>query len=456
MRTLHNIDTFLIGSLAVRFGLMEDNFEEATSPSKDNIEINILPKEIYKQLRDNVQFAVRKQFTIEETDPQQARNPVTRHKFNNIVDYQINDLRLDVKEPDIPVIAEKLFSDILGYGPLEKYFDDPEVTEIKVNATRIRVEKHGIETLVPEQFDSIDQGVDLIRRMIAKTGKRIDQAEPKVDARLHDGSRLKAQIAPIAVDGLLISIRRFRQDIDSLTLVSNKAISSEVMRFIEVAVQQRLNIMIAGGTSSGKTTWLNVMASFIDPSLSIITIEDPAELQLQHPDVRRLEARDANIEGKGRYTLSDGVKDALRMAPKIIVVGEVRREEAFDLLQAMGTGHTGSLGTGHANSAEHLLNTRLPNMIRMANMGLPNDAILEQIADTLDLVIYVTKEKGGRRRLDHITEVVGPIRAADGRTIGVKGNRLWEYDRISDSWKWIAKDFRFRQVFEEGGWVCQG
>ncbi len=447
------MDSFLIGSLAVRHGLMEENIQIAGNEG-DIDSHDILPKEVYKQLRDNVQLAVQKQFSLDETDPQQARNPVTRSKFNNIVDYQIKGMRLDIKEPDIPIIAEKLFSDILGYGPLEKYFNDPDVTEIKVNATKIRVEKHGVEAETPEKFDSIEQGVDLVRRMIAKTGKRIDQAEPKVDARLHDGSRLKAQIAPIAVDGLLISIRRFRQDIDRLALINGGAISPAVMRFLEIAVKSRLNIMIAGGTSSGKTTWLNVLAGFVDPSLSIITIEDPAELQLQHPDVRRLEARDANIEGEGRYTLSDGVKDALRMAPKIIILGEVRREEAFDLLQAMGTGHEGSMGTAHSNSAEHLLNTRLPNMIRMANMGLPNDAILEQIADTLDMVVYVTKEKGGRRRLDHIVEIIGPVKAADGRTVAIKSNRLWQYNRRYDDWQWIAREFKFKETFEEGGWEC--
>lgn len=450
----NNIDAFLVGSLAVRFGLMENNFELTNDTSHVDDGQDIVSKETYKRLRDDVQFAVRKQFSIEETDPQQARNPVIRSKFNNIVDYQIKNLRLDIKEPDIPVIAERLFSDILGYGPLEKYFNDPFVTEIKVNATKIRVEKNGVEFLAPEQFDSIDQGVDLVRRMIAKTGKRIDQAEPRVDARLHDGSRLKAQIAPIAVDGLLISIRRFRQDIDKNALISGGAVSPEVMRFIEVAVAQRLNIILGGGTSSGKTTWLNVMGSFIDPSLSIITIEDPAELQLQHSDVRRLEARDANVEGKGQYTLANGVKDALRMAPKIIVLGEVRGEEAFDLLQAMGTGHEGSLGTSHSNSGEHLLNMRLPNMIRMAGTGLLNDAILDQIADTIDLVIYVTKEKGGRRRLDHITEVAGTIKAGDGRTVEIKTNRLWNYDSKTGTWKWVAKDFRFKEQFEEGGWVC--
>lgn len=453
MIALNSLDKFLVSSLAIKHDLMEEEVhvnEETPIERKEEI----LSKEVYKQLRNEVQVTVRQQFSIEETDPQQARNLIVRSKFNNIVDYQIKNMRLDIKEPDIPIIAEKLFSDILGYGPLEKYFNDPEVTEIKVNATKIRVEKHGVETLVPEQFDSIEQGVDLVRRMIAKTGNRIDQAEPRVDARLHDGSRLKAQIAPIAVDGLLISIRRFRQDIDSLALINNKAVSPEVMRFLEIAVERRLNIMIAGGTSSGKTTWLNVLASFIDPSLSIITIENPAELQLQHPDVRRLEARSANIEGKGQYTLSDGVKDALRMAPKIIVVGEVRGEEAFDLLQAMGTGHEGSLGTGHSNSAEHLLNTRLPNMLRMANMGLPNDAIFEQIADTLNLVIYVTKANNGHRRLDHIIEIVGPIRAADGRTVGIQSNRLWEYNQKTETWDWVAKDFKFKEIFEEGGWLC--
>jgi pilus assembly protein CpaF len=440
------LDINLVSSLAVRHRLIDEVIEIPKTKTREE-EVS---RELYLQLRDAVQSATRKQMTLAETDPQQARNPSVKNKFNNIVEYQIKNLRLDI---DTESVAEQLFSDILGYGPLEKYFNDPEVTEIKVNGLKIRVEKQGVETEVPEKFESIEQGVDLVRRMIAKTGKRIDQAEPRVNARLHDGSRMMAHISPYAVDDLLISIRRFRQDIDHSALITKGAASFEVMRFLEAAIHQRLNIIIAGGTSSGKTTWLNVLAGFIDPSLSIITIEDPAELQLQHPDVRRLEARDANIEGKGRYTLSDAIKDALRMAPKIIVVGEVRREEAFDLLQAMGTGHEGSLGTGHANSAEHLLNSRLPNMIRMANMGLPNDAILEQIADIVDLVIYVVKEKGGRRRLDHISEVIGPARAADGRTIEIQSRRLWEYK--NDTWVWAANEWRLEEELAEGGWTLR-
>ncbi len=446
------IDVRLVGTLAVRDNLISDTeIYEALPETKEK---EIIPREIYKSLRDTVQYQVRRQFTIDETDPIIARNSVTKGKFNTIVDYQIRGSYPDIPEPLIPSISERLFSDILGFGPLEKYFNDPEVTEIKVNGTQIRVEKGGVETLVPEEFESIDQGQDLVRRMITKTGRRIDLAEPKVDARLHDGSRLKAQIAPIAPDGLLISIRRFRQDINIQKLIDSGAVSQEIIDWLEIAIKLRLNIIVAGGTSSGKTTWLNTLASFIDPSLSIITIEDPAELQLQHPDVRRLEARGPNMEGKGEYTLSDGVKDALRMAPKIIVLGEARREEAFDILQAMGTGHEGSMATAHANSAEHFLNTRFPNMIRMANIGISNDGILDQIVDTLDIILYVTKEKRGRRRLDHIAEIIGSEKSEDGRTIGIVSQRLWQYDKNTDSWYWAAKDFARKPLFEEEGWRC--
>lgn len=447
------IDVRLVGTLAVRDGLIEDlNAVVSTLPEHEKKEI--VSQEIYKQLRDNVESAVRKQFTIDEMEPVTARNPVTKSKFHNVVDYQINNLKLDIPDPDIPIVAERLFSDILGYGPLEKYFNDPEVTEIIVNGTEIRVEKHGVRKLVPERFESIDKGVDLVRRMITRTGKKIDLAEPTVDARLHDGSRLKAQIAPIAVDGLLISIRRFRQDINLHNLIETGAVSQEVVDWLEIAVKKRLNIMIAGGTSSGKTTWLNNLASFINPDLSVITIEDPAELQLQHPDVRRLEARGPNVEGKGEYTLSQGVKESLRMAPNIIVLGETRGKEAFDILQAMGTGHEGSMATAHANSAEHLLNARFPDMIRMANMGLPNDVIYDQIADILHIVVYITKGENGHRRLDHIVETVGSAKTSDGTTVGVKSQRLWEYNKETHTWDWVAKEFSRQALFEEEGWVC--
>jgi len=449
------MDKLLVGMLAVRHGLLESFEGEQEVKSSDRDTNNILTDEIYKYLREQVQGAVRTEFSINETDPVHSRNPIVKNKFNNIVRYQIEKNKIAIAEMDIPVVAERLFSDILGYGPLEKYFNDPEVTEITVNGTEIRIQKNGIKHLVPETFESVEQGVDLLRRMLATTGGRIDQSEPKVDAKLHDGSRLKAQIAPIACDGLLIAIRRFRQDIDLEALVKNRAVSQPVLDFLKVAVQLRLNIIIAGGTNSGKTTWLNNLASFISPNLSIITIENPAELQLRHPDVRRLEYRPPNMQGKGEYTMADGVTDALRMAPDIIILGEIRGGEAFDLINAMGTGHEGSLGTGHANSAEHMLNTRLPNMIRMSPKatGLNNDAILDMIIDTIHLVIFVERKENGVRRLDHIVEVTGPIKADDGRTIGIASNRLFEFSEHTGDWEWVAKEFKLAEKFRSAGWV---
>lgn len=442
------IDSFLVASLAVRDGLA--TYDVLPTSKTDYTNNEIMSGDAYRALRWKIQAVVREQFTLEETHPSKARNPVTRSKFNELV---IRNLDADIKEPDIPALTTRLFNDILGYGPLEEYFNDPEVTEIKVNGTQIKVEKKGVEIEVKEQFENIEQTVDLIRRMISLTGRRIDAAEPEVNARLHDGSRLIAQISPIAVEGAMITIRRFRQDITATSLIQNRAVSSEIMDFLKAAVAVRSNMVIAGGTSSGKTTWLNVLASFISDNHSVITIEDPAELQLQHPDVRRIEARPPNIEGKGEYTQSDGVKSSLRMAPDIVIVGECRREEAFDMLQAMNTGHLGSMTTIHCNSAHHAVD-RLENMVAQAGMNLPHDAILNQIADAIDIIVYVVQDSTGRRRLDHIVEIVGTERAGDGRTVGVIINPLWQYNPDTDSWEWIAHDFKRRDKFALGGWIC--
>lgn len=444
------MDESLIGALAARDGLIQREFVLGSENTDNNDEI--IPFEVYKNLRSNVQEIVREQF--KETTLVQARNPVTKSKFSNIAVNAIRDKEIAVKEPDIPTVVKRLFSDILGYGPLEEYFNDPEVTEIKVNGTRIRVEKRGKEIKVNKSFESVEQAVDLVRRMISPTGRRIDNSVPEVKARLHDGSRLIAQIAPIAVDGCLITIRRFRQDINAAALINRKSVSREVMDFFKAAIAARCNIIISGGTSSGKTTWLNVLASFIREDLSLVTIEDPAELQLQHPDVRRLEARPANMEGKGEYTMSDGVKAALRMAPDIIILGEALGKEAFDILQAMNSGQQGSLATIHADSAK-LSIARLANMVPQAGMGLPHDAILDQIKDAVDIIIFVTQDRTGRRRLDHVAEVGNAIKAADGRTIDVEVNILWQYDENTATWDWVADKFKREEEFRiKGGWQC--
>lgn len=445
-------DAHLIGSLAVRDGLIEETY----LPQDEQVaEKTLMSRELYKQLRDNVQYTVRKQFALDEVDPKSARNPVIKSKFNNIVRRQIENLKIDIPEPEIPLLGERLFSDILGYGPLEKYFNDEDVSEIMVTGCRIDIEKGGRSFEAPEKFETVEQGKDLLRRMLAKTGERIDQAKPNVDAKLHDGSRLNAQISPITEKELQITIRRFKQDIDIETLIQNKAASKEVMEFLKYAVKLRMNIMVAGGTSSGKTTWLNNLASFIDEDLWIVTIENPAELKLQHDKTRSLVARRPNMENKGEYTMADAVKESLRMNPDIIIVGEIRREEALDLLQAMGTGHEGSLGTAHANSAEDLLNFRFPDMIRYAKEAqqLGNDTILDKIANPLDMVIFVTNDRG-YRRLDHIVEITGTNKNADGRTSAIETNRLWDYNPKTGRWEWVAKGFRREKLFKEAGYFC--
>lgn len=292
------LDNSLVASLAVRDGLLElASLASVTDEKKNDSEGAVIDRDEYERLRAYVQDAVSEQFTYADTA--RPRDPAIRNRFRNIVMYAVGQLKIKIEEPDMPSLVQKLFDDILGYGPLEKYFFDPEVTEIKVNGLTIRYEKNGVEHIAPESFETIEQAYNLVQRMIAPTGRRLDLAQPEVNARLFDGSRLIAQIAPVAVDGILITIRRFRQDITIADLISKGAVSAEIVDFLQASVKARLNIVVSGSTSSGKTTWLNNLASFIPASESIITIEDPAELQLQHPDVRRLEARPKSIEGTG-------------------------------------------------------------------------------------------------------------------------------------------------------------
>lgn len=450
-----NIDKLLLGMLAVKNGLLDSIDSMPINDSEIKKEETILPEEVYKILRNEVRGAVQTEFSLGETDPVQARDPIIKNKFNNIVRYQIDKNKIQVLEINKNLLAEQLFSDILGYGPLEKYFNDPLVNEILVYGTRIEVEKEGISKFVPETFESVELGVDLLRRMLAKTGGRIDQATPEVKARLHDGSRLIAQIDSIAPrEKLLITIRRFLQNINKDKLLENKSISRPAMAFLEAAVKAKINIMIAGSTSSGKTTWLNVLGSFIPVDERIITVEDPIELQLPHPKVRSLEYRAPNIEGKGEYTLSDAVKAALRMAPTRIVLGEVRGKEAQYLLQAMGTGHDGSIGTGHANSALDMLEQRMPDMLAAHEdlRGATKDVLLDKVANRIELVLFVTKDKK-RRRLDHIVEVLGVKKDSNGKVVGIETNLLYEYNASIDDWEWVAKDFKLKERLVEQNWT---
>jgi len=352
---------------------------------------------------------------------------------------------IEARAPEFPKplqlgIADELVDDLLGYGPLEQFFTGPQadaVTEIKViNYKLIRVEIGGKEHIAldengkPLRFRSDEHARDVLERMIAPTGRRIDLANPRVSARLPDGSRLMAHISPVAVDGATVSIRRFRQDMTMEKFLEYGALNQEIADFLAACVKARLNVIVSGGTSSGKTTFLNVLANYIPEDESIITIEDPAELQLQHTNVRRLEARPPNIEGKGEITQRDLVADALRMAPRRIIVGECRRGEAFDMMQAMNTGHDGSLTTAHANSASDLVNTRLANMIQMADMGLPFEAILAMIASAADLVVHICRDRTGRRRVDHVCETLG----VESGAMRIALQDIFAFDNDSGAW----------------------
>ena len=303
-------------------------------------------------------------------------------------------------------IADELFDEIMGYGPITPLLSDPEISEIMVNGPdNVYVERNGKIELTGVFFRDEAHVMNIIDRIVSPLGRRIDESMPMVDARLPDGSRVNAIIPPLSLIGPVITIRKFSADpLTMEDLIRFNTLTPEMAQFLEACVKSRLNIVVSGGTGSGKTTTLNVLSSFISPSERIITIEDAAELQLHQPHVVTLESRPPNIEGKGAITIRDLVRNALRMRPDRIIVGEVRSGEALDMLQAMNTGHDGSLTTGHANSPRDML-SRLETMVLMAGMDLPIRAIREQIASAIDLIIHQSRLRDGSRRITHITEV---------------------------------------------------
>ncbi len=305
-------------------------------------------------------------------------------------------------------LIQEIINNAVGYGPIQELLQDTRVSEIMVNGTeQIFVERNGRLEKTNVKFESHEQLLNVIERIVAPLGRRIDESMPMVDARLKDGSRVNAIIPPLSLKGPVLTIRKFSQKpLEVRDLVELGTLSEEMAVFLEACVKARLNIIVSGGTGSGKTTTLNVLSSFIPAAERIVTIEDAAELQLMQAHVVPLETRPPNIEGRGEVTIRDLVRNALRMRPDRIVVGEVRSGEALDMLQAMNTGHDGSLTTGHANSPRDLL-SRLETMVLMAGMELPVRAIREQIASAIDLIIQQARMSDGRRRITYITEVQG-------------------------------------------------
>ncbi len=305
-------------------------------------------------------------------------------------------------------IVVDVLNELFGLGPLEAILKDPDVSDILVNGyNKIFVEKNGRIEPVDAVFKDDRHLMRIIERIVSTVGRRIDESSPMVDARLLDGSRVNAIIPPLAIDGPALSIRRFRTDrVGAQDLVNYASLTAPMLHFLKACVGARLNVIISGGTGAGKTTLLNILSSFIGDHERVITIEDAAELMLRQRHVVRLETRPANIEGKGAIKQRQLVINALRMRPDRIVVGEVRGEEAVDMLQAMNTGHDGSLTTVHANSPRDAL-YRLDTMVAMADLNLPDKAIRQQVASAIQLIVQVTRLADGTRRVTNITEITG-------------------------------------------------
>jgi len=305
-------------------------------------------------------------------------------------------------------LVSKLINDMLGLGPLEPLLNDESVTDIMVNGPyQVYVERKGKLALTDVKFRDNQHVQNIATRIVTRIGRRVDESSPLVDARLEDGSRVNIIIPPLAIDGASISIRKFSKKSITLDIMAQQNnISKDMATVLKIAARSRLNILISGGTGSGKTTLLNAMSQLIDHGERIVTIEDAAELQLQQPHVVRLETRPSNLEGDGEITMRDLVKNALRMRPDRIILGEVRGHEAVDMLQAMNTGHDGSMCTVHANRPREAL-TRLENMIGMAGINLPSKAVRTQISDAIDLIVQVSRMRDGMRRVTSVTEVMG-------------------------------------------------
>jgi len=335
------------------------------------------------------------------------------------------------QEQDLPLtsadrraLLNEIASDVLGYGPIDPLLNDPEVTEVMANGPYdVYYEKSGRINRSDVRFVDEVHLRRIIDKIVGQIGRRVDEATPMVDARLPDGSRVNAIIAPLAIGGPFLTIRKFAVDpYQEADLISFGTLTQRVADFLRACVRGRLNLLISGGTGSGKTTTLNVVSAYIPDDERIITVEDAAELQLHQDHVLTLESRPSNIEGKGMVTIRDLVRNTLRMRPDRIVVGEVRDAAALDMLQAMNTGHDGSLTTVHSNSPRDTL-SRIETMVLMAGFDLPVRAIREQIASAVDLIVHVARLKDGTRRVSHVTEVEG----MEGEIITLQDLFLFDY-----------------------------
>ncbi len=340
----------------------------------------------------------------ESADDQQARR-VVREQIGYVVNELFRNGR--IKENEVSTVEKNAFDDILGFGPLQDLLDDSSISEVMVNrANQIYYEKDGKLMLTERSFLNDTHVQQILRRLLKNSQRRIDESNPTVNATLEDGSRLHAVVPPIALDGTKITIRKFHRNLPVSKLVEFGALSQSMAKFLELATRERQNIIVSGGTGSGKTTLLNGLSTFIPEDQRLITIEDTAELQLTQPHVVRMQSRPSNAEGVGLVTIRDLVVEALRMRPDRIVVGECRHAEALDMLQAMNTGHDGSLTTVHSNTAVDALH-RLETMVLLSGLELPMGAIREQVRSAVNLIVHASRLVDGSRRVTEIIEITG-------------------------------------------------
>jgi pilus assembly protein CpaF len=362
----------------------------------------------YQELKSRVHEELLGRLNLERLTQvsREEASPEIRLLISEILDRDSQTMPLSVVERE--TLITDVLNELFGLGPLEALLQDPVVSDILVNRhDQIYVERNGLLEPSPIVFKDERHLLRIIERIVSQVGRRIDESSPMVDARLPDGSRVNAIIAPLALDGSSLSIRRFRTDrLGAQDLVERESLTQPMLEFLKMAVACRLNIIVSGGTGSGKTTLLNVLSGFISDGERIITIEDAAELMLRQRHVVRLETRPANIEGRGEVRARQLVINALRMRPDRIVVGEVRGEEALDMLQAMNTGHDGSLTTIHANSPRDAL-YRLDTMVAMANLNIPDRAIRQQVASAVDLIVQIGRQSDGTRKVMAISEITG-------------------------------------------------
>lgn len=364
----------------------------------DNREYQKLKHRIHEMLLDRVDLE-----SMQRLTPQRIRD-----ELRMLVERLLDEEAVVINDQERKNLTRDIQNEMLGFGPLEPLLSDPTVSDILVNTYKqVYVERHGKLQLTDVTFNDDAHLMKIIDKIVARVGRRIDESSPMVDARLPDGSRVNAIIPPLAIDGPMMSIRRFAAEPLRLAdLVKYKSLTEDMAEILRALGKAKLNILISGGTGSGKTTMLNVISGFISEAERIVTVEDAAELQMQQPHIVRLETRPPNIEGKGEVTQRALVRNALRMRPDRIILGEVRGGEALDMLQAMNTGHEGSMATIHANTPRDAL-TRLENMISMAAASLPTKAMRQQISSAISVVVQVARLTDGKRKVMSIQEITG-------------------------------------------------